>query len=78
LPYRSADDLVSIDPGLPELVALCQELSQPTWMVNSVGKILINKMPDGAKSPNLADAVCIAYNPGSGSRALRTWLRLAG
>lgn len=76
LPYKNPDELISIDPDLPELVALCTELSQPTWSMNSIGKITINKMPDGAKSPNLADACCIAYSPGSTSASLRTWLRL--
>ena len=37
------------------------ELSQPTWSQIGVGKILINKKPDGMKSPNLADAVMIKF-----------------
>ncbi|EBG2976120.1 TerL protein, partial [Salmonella enterica subsp. enterica] len=39
------------------------ELSQPTWSKNAVGKILVDKQPDGTKSPNLADSVMIAYAP---------------
>ncbi len=61
LPYH-ADDLVSIASELPELQALLAELSQPTYSVNAVGKILIDKTPDGAASPNFADAVMIAYS----------------
>lgn len=38
------------------------ELSQPTYSINSAGKILIDKAPDGAKSPNLADAVMIRFS----------------
>lgn len=57
----SADDIISIDPNLPELGALTMELSQPTYTINQVGKIVIDKAPDGTKSPNLADAVMIAF-----------------
>ncbi|EMF3851666.1 TerL protein, partial [Salmonella enterica] len=42
---------------------LVTELSQPTWSKNTVGKILVDKQPDGTKSPNLADSVMIAYAP---------------
>lgn len=33
------------------------ELSQATFKINEVGKIVINKTPQGMKSPNLADAI---------------------
>lgn len=70
------DDLISIDPALPELAPLTMELSQPTYTINQVGKIVINKAPEGTKSPNLADAVMICYQPAT--RALDIWNRLAG
>lgn len=57
------DDIISLDPDLDELPQLIQELSQPTYSINNVGKIVIDKAPDGAMSPNLADAVMIAYSP---------------
>jgi hypothetical protein len=41
---------------------LMAELSQPTYAINQVGKILIEKTPEGTKSPNLADAVCIQFS----------------
>lgn len=50
-----------IDPN--EMTQLVMELSQPTYMKNGVGKILVNKQPDGAISPNRADAVMICYCP---------------
>jgi hypothetical protein len=37
-------------------------LSQPTYSINTVGKIIIDKKPDGTKSPNLADAVMIQFS----------------
>ena len=39
------------------------ELSQPTYSINSAGKIIIDKTPDGTKSPNLADAVMMRFAP---------------
>ena len=39
------------------------ELSQPTYSQNSNGKILVDKKPDGARSPNKADSVMIAFAP---------------
>lgn len=55
------DKLISIPGSLRELATLISELSQPTYSINGVGKILVDKMPNGAKSPNLADAVMIAF-----------------
>lgn len=65
----SPDELISIDPNLPELITLTMELSQPTYSINTVGKILIDKQPDGTRSPNLADAVMIAFQPGKRRRS---------
>ena len=70
------DNIISIAPDLPELVPLTMELSQPTYTPNKVGKIVINKTPEGTKSPNLADAVMIVFNPSA--RFIDTWERLAG
>jgi phage terminase large subunit len=69
------DDLISIDPSLEELTALTMELSQPTYKLNSVGKILVEKQPDGMRSPNLADAVMICFQPST--RTMETWLKLS-
>lgn len=63
------DELISISGRLKELSALIAELSQPTYTVNGVGKIVVDKAPEGSKSPNLADAVMIRFAPGR--RALR-------
>lgn len=42
--------------ALRKLVA---ELSQPTYSIDTTGKIVVDKQPDGTRSPNLADAVMI-------------------
>ncbi len=60
------DEIISISSDLKLCGRLCMELSQPTYSINTVGKIVIDKAPDGAKSPNLADAVMIRYAPGQG------------
>jgi hypothetical protein len=70
------DDIISIDSRLEELVALTMELSQPTYTINSVGKIVVDKAPEGTMSPNLADAVMICYQPAA--RSLDVWSKLAG
>lgn len=57
------DGLISIAPDIEGLATLLQELSQPTYSINSAGKILVDKSPAGFKSPNLADAICIAFAP---------------
>jgi hypothetical protein len=38
------------------------ELAQPTYKKNEAGKLVINKTPEGMKSPNLADAVMIVFS----------------
>lgn len=74
-PY-DPDSIISIDPGLELLPQLLVELSQPTYTLNLAGKVVVDKAPEGTKSPNLADAVCIAFNPAGG--ALDIWAKLAG
>jgi phage terminase large subunit len=70
LPF-DPDKIISISSKLPDLVALTMELSQPTFSVNPTGKLVVNKKPDGTRSPNLADAVMIAYNPTC--KAMEIW-----
>ena len=57
------DELININSDLPYLQELKRELSQPTIAPNGSGKLVMDKKPDGAKSPNLFDAVNIAYCP---------------
>lgn len=57
------DQLISIDSTIPYLSELTDELSQPTFGYDTRGKILVNKQPDGTKSPNLADAIKTAFWP---------------
>jgi phage terminase large subunit len=59
----AADDIISISSKVPIYQRLVAELCQPTYTINAVGKIVINKKPDGMKSPNLADAAMIKFGP---------------
>ncbi len=56
-------DLINLPSTLPLLRTLEKELSQPTASKDSRMKLIIDKMPEGTRSPNLADAVVMAYWP---------------
>jgi hypothetical protein len=59
----SQDQLISLPSTLPQLRSLQKELSQPTAVKDTRMRLKIDKMPEGTKSPNLADAVVMAYWP---------------
>ncbi|EAZ4271202.1 TerL protein [Citrobacter freundii] len=68
------DEIISISSTMKSKDKLIIELSQPTYSINGVGKISVNKQPDGTKSPNLADSVMINYAPMDSS--LDIWSKL--
>lgn len=55
------DAIISIAADLPLRNRLITELSQPTYSISTIGKIVVDKKPDGTRSPNLADAVMIRF-----------------
>lgn len=59
-----ADELISLPSSLPKLRQLEKELSQATAS-RSTGalKLVVDKNPPGTRSPNLADAVVMAFFP---------------
>lgn len=57
------DEIISIPKNLPARAKLEAELSQPTYSINTAGKMVVDKAPDGMASPNNADAVVIVYAP---------------
>jgi hypothetical protein len=58
------DEIFSIDSATVEDVpALIAELSQPTYSTNAASKIVIDKAPEGCRSPNRFDACMIAFAP---------------
>lgn len=57
------DDLISLNPAMPELAKVTVQLSQPTYKQAKSGKMMIDKTPDGSTSPNHADSVVIRFAP---------------
>lgn len=57
------DSIISISSKIPQLQKLCVELSQAQWKMSPAGKILVDKVPDGNRSPNRADSLVMAYSP---------------
>ena len=57
------EELISLPSTLENLHVIERELSQPVFKYNSVGKVLVDKKPEGAISPNLADAIVMCFNP---------------
>jgi phage terminase large subunit len=57
------DELISIPSDLPNVHDIIDQLSQPTYKHDGSKKLIINKSPDGTKSPNEADAVMMCYWP---------------
>lgn len=58
-----ADELISLDSSMVLLEQLKKELAQPTRGQSSRLKMLIEKKPNGMKSPNLADSGVMAFFP---------------
>lgn len=61
-PIAAHDDLISISSKAGNVQKLMMELSQPTYSLNGAGKIIVDKVPDGARSPNLGDGVMIRFS----------------
>ena len=59
----SPDEIISIPSKIPNAMKLMSELSQPTYAPSLIGKIVVDKRPEGTQSPNLADALVIRFAP---------------
>lgn len=57
------ETLISIDSAIPQLRQIEKELSQPTIGPGAKMKMVVNKTPDGTKSPNIGDAIMMAFFP---------------
>jgi hypothetical protein len=68
------EELISIDGSIPLLRQIEKELSQPTRKPNTP-KLVIDKKPEGTRSPNLADAIIMAANPVNGLKPIITVAR---
>lgn len=56
-------EIISLSSKMKFLSKLTAELSQATYTKDSTGKILVDKKPDGALSPNDADSLVILKSP---------------
>ncbi len=68
------DTLISLDSRIKIIRKLEKELCQITVSKGARLKLLIDKMPDGTKSPNLADAVMMCYWPIASSYNLEKFI----
>lgn len=60
---HNLDDLISLPSTLPKLQSLRKELSQATRGKTGTLKMIVNKAPEGTRSPNMADALVMAFWP---------------
>lgn len=65
----SHDDLISLPSDLPKLRQIQKELGQATASTTTGSmKLVVDKTPEGTRSPNIADAIVMAYWPAVGQR----------
>jgi len=62
------DELISLDSKMKLLHQIKKELAQPTTKANGSLKQIVDKQPDGSKSPNVADAGIMMYFPLDGGQ----------
>lgn len=67
------DMLISLRRGMKGLRELQDELSQPQHKLSATGKTMIDKKPQGTKSPNRYDAVVAAFAPLGGGYAIEAF-----
>ena len=65
-----ADDLISLPSGLPLLRSIEKELGQPVASQGVRMKLVVDKQPGGRASPNLADAIVMAFWPAAAKEPL--------
>lgn len=58
-----AEDLIALPKDLPLLRQVEKELSQPTARKDGKMRLIVDKMSEGARSPNLADSIVMAFWP---------------
>lgn len=56
-------ELIALDSRMTNLNALKLELEQPSRDYNGAGQMIVDKAPDDAHSPNMADSVMIRFAP---------------
>lgn len=59
----NVEDLISLPSTLPLLRKIEKELSQPVFVKSGRLKLMVDKTPEGTKSPNCGDAIMMAFWP---------------
>lgn len=57
------DEMISLPSTLPRIRQIEKELCQPTASKGSRLRLVVDKTPEGTRSPNIADAIMMAYWP---------------
>lgn len=70
--------VISLAGNMRNLQKLKQELSQPTFTYSRSFKLMVDKRPDGTKSPNLADSVVMNFWPTPVTAAQRITVGIGG
>ncbi len=68
------EDLISLPSDLPDIYQIEKELSQPTIGRSTRLKMLINKTPEGTRSPNFGDMIMQLYWPVEGAIPYHLWV----
>lgn len=55
------DTCLFIDSSIPRLESYLAQLSQPEWKEDTSGRVVIDKTPEDAPSPDLYDATALAF-----------------
>lgn len=61
--YYPPEELISLDSKIPLLHQVIDEIAQATTGQGQDLRMIINKAPDGMKSPNMADSVVMSFFP---------------
>jgi phage terminase large subunit len=68
------DELISLDGDMPRIRELEKELAQPTITHSARLKLMVEKKPEGTRSPNMADAVVMCFFPVSTYDSSMAWV----
>jgi len=63
---EDVENLIVLSGDLEYLHEIVNELSRPVFEYDGKGRLKIDKKPNGAKSPNMADAIVMAFWPKTG------------
>ena len=57
------ENWISISSECEDLQKIISEIAQPQWKLSGTGRVVVDKVPEGAMSPNRADMIVILFAP---------------